>query len=94
MPSARIQSLEPTRINIATGHSIVTQFKDSGSLDNREYLAIIEDNFCSFSMKTYVVTPHLNRLDKTDQMRGNNIWFLMRNKKNYHQILPLNCHSI
>ena len=25
--------------------------------------------------KTYVVTPHLNRLVETVQMRGHNIWF-------------------
>ena len=24
---------------------------------------------------TYVVTPHLNRLDETVQMRDHNIWF-------------------
>ena len=24
---------------------------------------------------TYVVTPHLNHLDETIQMRGHNIWF-------------------
>ena len=44
--------------------------------DKREYLVIIMDNFCQFCMETYmyVVTPHLNRLDKTVQMRGHNIW--------------------
>ena len=36
---------------------------------------IIRDNFCEFCIKTYVVTPHLNRLDETIQMRGHNIWF-------------------
>ena len=45
------------------------------ALDKREYLVIIRDNFCLFCIKTYVVTPHLNRLDKTVQMRGHNIWF-------------------
>ena len=35
----------------------------------REYLMIIRDNFCLFSIKTYVVTPHMNRLDETVQMR-------------------------
>ena len=36
---------------------------------------IIRDNFCEFCIKTYVVTPHLNSLDETVQMRGRNIWF-------------------
>ena len=31
---------------------------------------------------------HLNPLDETVQMRGHNM-FSMRNKKNYHKILPL-----
>ena len=35
----------------------------------------IRDNFCDVCIKTYVVTPHLNRLDKTVQLRGHNIWF-------------------
>ena len=34
---------------------------------------IIRNNFCLFSIKTYVVTHHLNRLDETVQMRGHNI---------------------
>ena len=34
---------------------------------------IIRDNFCHFCIKTYVVTPHLNRLDETVQMMGHNI---------------------
>ena len=45
------------------------------ALDKREYLVIIGDNFCKFCIKTYVMTPHLNRLVKTVQMRGHNIWF-------------------
>ena len=31
---------------------------------------IIRDNFCQFCTKTYVVTPHLNRLFKTVSMRN------------------------
>ena len=46
------------------------------ALDKREYLVIIRDIFCQFYCKTYFVTPHLNRLDETVQMRGHNIWFL------------------
>ena len=53
-------------------------------LDKREYLVIIRDNFCLFCIKTYVVTPHLNRLDETVQMRDYNM-VSMRIKKNYHQ---------
>ena len=47
----------------------------SRALDKREYLMIIRDNFCLFCIKTYVVTPHLNLLIETVQMRGHNIWF-------------------
>ena len=47
----------------------------SRALDKREYLVIIRDNFCLFCFEPYVVTPHLNRLDETVQMRGHNIWF-------------------
>ena len=36
---------------------------------------IIEDNFSYFSLKLYVVSPHLNSLDETVQMRGHNICF-------------------
>ena len=45
------------------------------ALYKREYLVIIRDNFCYFCVKPYVVTPHLNRLDETVQMRGHNIPF-------------------
>ena len=41
----------------------------------RVYLVIIRDNFSTFCTKIYVVTPHLNRLDETIQMRGHSIWF-------------------
>ena len=44
------------------------------ALDKREYLVIMRDNFW-YCIKTYVVTPHLNRLNQTVQMRGHNIWF-------------------
>ena len=45
------------------------------ALDKKECLVIIRDNFCQFCTKTYVVTPHPNRLDETVQMRGHNICF-------------------
>ena len=34
---------------------------------------IFKENFCWVCIETYVVTPHLNRLDETVQMRGHNI---------------------
>ena len=34
---------------------------------------IIRDNVCLFCIKSYVVTPHLNRLDETVQISGHNI---------------------
>ena len=36
---------------------------------------IIRDNFGYFCIKTYVVTPHLNCLAETVQIRDHNIWF-------------------
>ena len=53
---------------------------------------IIKDNFFYFSSKPYVVTPHLNRLIETVQMRGHNVCFYVGLTKiipNYHQILSL-----
>ena len=47
------------------------------------------DKFSYFSLKPYVVTPHLNRLE-TVQIRGHNICFYAELTKiipNYHQIL-------
>ena len=38
-------------------------------------MVIMRDNFCYSCIKTYVVTPHLNRLNETVQMRGHNIRF-------------------
>ena len=42
-------------------------------------------------MKLYIVTPHLNRLIETFQMRGHNICYYAELTKiitNYHQISP------
>ena len=58
------------------------------AVDKRGYFVIIRDNFSQFFIHTYVMAPHLNRLDKTVQMRGHNM-VSMRNKKNYHQRLHL-----
>ena len=51
-----------------------------------------DDNISYFSLKTYVVTPHLYGPDETVQMRGHNICFYAELTKvipKYHQILPL-----
>ena len=56
-----------------------------------EYL-MITDTFSCFSLKTYIVIPHLNRLIETVQMRRYNMCFTAELTKvipNYHQILPL-----
>ena len=47
------------------------------ALDKRESLMIIQDNCSYFSMKPYtcIVTPHLNCLVKTVQMRDQNVCF-------------------
>ena len=61
--------------------------------DKREYLMII----FLVSSKPYVVTPHLNCLIKTVQMRDHNICFyaeLIKIIPNYHQILPLIYSSV
>ena len=59
----------------------------SRALDKRESLMII-----FLLSKPYVVTPHLNCLVNTVQMRGHSICFyteLIKIIPNYHQILPL-----
>ena len=38
-------------------------------------------------LKVYVVTPHLNRLIETVQMRGSQHTASMRNKKNYPSVI-------
>ena len=56
------------------------------------FLISHRNHFSYFSSKPYVLTPHLNRLVETVQMRGQNICFyaeLTKNIPNYHQILPL-----
>ena len=42
---------------------------------------IIRDNFSCFCIKTHIVTPHLNLLKKTAQMRGHNMWFQSERRK-------------
>ena len=62
------------------------------ALVKRGYLMIIEDSFSYFSLKPYVVTPHVNPLVKRVQMRGYNICLYSELTKiipNYYQILSL-----
>ena len=47
----------------------------SRPLDKRDYSVIIRDIICKFCIKTYVVTPHLNRFAETVQMGDHNLWF-------------------
>ena len=47
----------------------------------------MRDNFSFFSLKPYVVTPHLNHLIEMVQMRGHNVCFYIeftRMIPNYH----------
>ena len=82
-PSVEIKSVIARSAGQHVTHSAIGSLKfnkdyttdTDRALDKREYLVIIGDNFCKFFIKTYVVTPHLNRLDKTVQMRGHNIQF-------------------
>ena len=62
---------------------------------------INRDNFSYFSFKPYGVTPHLNRLEETIQMRGHNICLYAELTKiipDYHQITSLilssGCYSV
>ena len=41
---------------------------------------VFDDNFSFFLSKPYVVTPHLNRLDETVQMRGHSMFIYRINK--------------
>ena len=74
-----------THANLASYHKLkhVIFHTEQGirALDKQEYLVIIRDNFCFFYIKTYVVTPHLNRLNETVQMRGHNICFRSKIRK-------------
>ena len=40
---------------------------------------IIQDNFSYFSVKSYVVNPHLNRLIEMVKMRGHNMFLTRTN---------------
>ena len=48
----------------------------------------MKDNFSYFSLKPYVVTPHLNHLVERVRMRGRNIMLLCRINKNYPKLSP------
>ena len=47
------------------------------------------DNFSCFSMKTYVVTHHKNRLNETVPTTGHKIFFGGKNLDNYSKIIPV-----
>ena len=50
-----------------SSNTVNAQYLESyKALDKREY--------CLFLFKTYDVTPQMNRLIETVQMRGHNIW--------------------
>ena len=55
-------------------YSLLLFFSMCRALDKRKVLMIIRDNFNQFCIKSYNVTPNLNRLVETVQMRGHNIW--------------------
>ena len=61
--------------------------------DEREFGLNLRDNFSYFSLKPYIVTPHLNPLAETAQMMGHNICFffleLIKIIPYYHQILSV-----
>ena len=57
------------------------------ALNKSEYSMINRDTFCQFSIKTYVVTTYLNPLRRFRW--GSQYMVLLRNRINYHQILPL-----
>ena len=53
---------------------------------------VVRDNFSYFSLKVYVVTPHLNRFVLTVQMGEHSICFCAELTKiipNYHKLLLL-----
>ena len=73
-----------------TGSSQKLSPLENRALDKRGPLMIIEGKLF-FPLKPYVMTPHLNRLNETVQMRGHNICFhseLTKIYPNYQQIVP------
>ena len=63
-------------------HKIIISSGASSALDNREYLVIIRDNFCSFFRKSICC-------EETVQMSGHNIiMVLTRNKKKLSSDTP------
>ena len=75
--------------------SVVSSRRHSSSeMLSSEKEVVFDDNFSYFSLKPYVVTPHLNRLTEPVWMRGHNIryvLFLCKINKmipNYHRMPP------
>ena len=54
--------------------AIIGEVHSFRALDKKEYLLTIRDNFYKLCINTYVLTPNLNRLSETVQIRGHNIW--------------------
>ena len=50
-------------------------------IQSSRYKGVFDDNFSYFSSKPYVVTPHLNRLIETVQIRGHDMFLCRINKK-------------
>ena len=64
------------------------------ALDKREYWVIIRDNFCQFCRKTYAVTPHLNCLYETLQMRGHKTYVVTSHLNCLNETVQMRGHNI
>ena len=62
------------------------------ALDKREYLVIIRDIFLIILHKNICCDPlsEPSHQDVLDEGSQHMVWMRISNKKNYHQILPLN----
>ena len=62
--------MHSSQVNFALEHhsnaGFIVFMTNIKALDKREYLVIIRDIIFLFCIKTYIVTPHLNRLNETD----------------------------
>ena len=75
------RDLKPSNLLLNTTCDLkVSTVQPVGALDK----IMIRDNFCPLCIKTYVVTPRLNRLIEMVQMRGHNIWF----QREVRKIIP------
>ena len=65
---------------------VLTIFFDIRDLDKRGYRGYFKDNFAFYLMKPYVVTPYLNSLHNTVQMKGHNIHFYAELTKKFPKL--------